>query len=530
MRSYYSHLSSTKSVGEDPLLTQKPIFRSSAIFPVLHNKDYSTKVLFMGYWLLKRNISEIGLLYTLRDSSGTVLLRKYIVIDSAKAFSVDLKTILVPAKDKTVVTDFKGSLELEIFSTRDLVFPYPAFVLTYYNENFSTAVHSVGRIYNDIEDLTANEEYKVRESGFDIYGSINLTSFLAFTNGPIENQNPLVNYIVINSDGKEYSGTFNLKKLSPYETVFLKFNEYINLFEMLGDKSGAIRIQHNFEGFFPRFVVGNFENKSKSISITHSFYDSSEVSDSKSFWNRKHENFNDCSILVPLFLMDDCYTQLVLYPVFSPSNFCISFDFYDDSGLKVGEVKDYAHIKSVDNEYKIMDFDLITRANKIDSMRIASVNIVCNWENKDKIPTRLKFGLNIGKKNKEVKLPCNICFSPQLGNPNILTKKGTFHWAPFINIGHSEVVITNSSPVKDYQMEAHVKALFHRELDGSLLERKFSMSPFGIRRISLAEDEEISSFLHGRPGWISATSENPNIYGWYFDFHDNGSVAADHFF
>ncbi|MGB8101427.1 MAG: hypothetical protein WCE96_07090, partial [Nitrososphaeraceae archaeon] len=94
----------------------------------MHTKDYSTKILFMGYWLLKRQISEIGLLYTLRASDGDILSRKYLMINTVKAFSIDLNEFRDELKSKMNVDDFRGSLELEIFSTKDLVFPYPAFV------------------------------------------------------------------------------------------------------------------------------------------------------------------------------------------------------------------------------------------------------------------------------------------------------------------------------------------------------------------------------------------------------------------
>ena len=46
---------------------------------------------------------------------------------------------------------------------------------------------------------------KVREAGFDIYGKPRFTSFIAFTNGPKKNYRPLLNFKVINSDGKEFS-------------------------------------------------------------------------------------------------------------------------------------------------------------------------------------------------------------------------------------------------------------------------------------------------------------------------------------
>lgn len=55
MKSFYQHLKSVKSVGEDINPNYRPVFKSSAIFQVLHNEHYSKRILFMGYWLLKSN-------------------------------------------------------------------------------------------------------------------------------------------------------------------------------------------------------------------------------------------------------------------------------------------------------------------------------------------------------------------------------------------------------------------------------------------------------------------------------------------
>jgi hypothetical protein len=30
--------------------------------------------------------------------------------------------------------------------------------------------------------------------------------------------------------------------------------------------------------------------------------------------------------------------------------------------------------------------------------------------------------------------------------------------------------------------------------------------------------------------WVTINSDNPNIQGFYFNFHKSGSVAGDHFF
>ena len=77
MKSYFQHLKSTQEFGETHISIKKPILRSSGVFPVIHNQNYSTSIHFLGYWLLKRQIPEVTLTITLREQSGKILLRKY---------------------------------------------------------------------------------------------------------------------------------------------------------------------------------------------------------------------------------------------------------------------------------------------------------------------------------------------------------------------------------------------------------------------------------------------------------------------
>ena len=147
MKSYSQHLKSTQEFGETHSTIKKPILRSSGIFPVIQNQHYSSSIHFLGYWLLKRNIPEITLGITLRNADGTTLLQKTEIIDVAKAFSVNLSSLLSEI-DFDIKNNFLGSIEIEFHSTKDLVFPYPALVLEYHNEKFNTCVHTLGRIYN----------------------------------------------------------------------------------------------------------------------------------------------------------------------------------------------------------------------------------------------------------------------------------------------------------------------------------------------------------------------------------------------
>ncbi|SFC75553.1 hypothetical protein [Spirosoma endophyticum] len=531
MRSYQSHLQVTQSAGEALVANRKPVLRSSAIFPVLHTDVYSSKVIFMGYWLLKRNIKEVGLLYTLRNAAGTLLSRKYMLLDSAKAWSVQMSEYadLLPEVGESADA-FTGSLELEVFSTQDLVFPYPAFVLVYYNENASSVVHTVGRIYNDIEDLQQNNEYQVSESGFDIYGRDGLSPFLSFTNGPLPTEHPKVTYEIVDTYQKATSGTFDLAPLKPYETVFLYLKEHLDLKTLLGDEPGMIRFGHNFTGFFPRFLVGNLDRTAESVSITHSYYDSSSVADTRAYWPRQDERFLDSSTSIPLYLTDSFFTKLVVYPIFSPSDFTLSFRFFDADGKLLGETPDAYPFRSSASQYVQLDLGEVAKQAGVPSEMAKTAQLIAHWTDASRIPTRLKFGLNVGQIDKPSSLPSNICFAPQVGNPKILDKPGTFRWAPFVNVGHSEIVLTNSAPLKVYDRLANVILSFYRESDQTVIERTCVVPPNGLYTIRLSDDDELRQFFGDDSGWLTARADNPFLNGYYFDFHPNGAVAADHLF
>ncbi|GAB3993547.1 hypothetical protein GCM10028807_29030 [Spirosoma daeguense] len=530
MRSYQSHLQATQSAGETLAANRKPVLRSSAIFPVMHTNTFSSKVIFMGYWLLKRNIREVGLLYTLRNAGGTLLSRKYVLIDSAKAWSVQMSEFADLLNEADEPDDFTGSLELEVFSTQDLVFPYPAFVLVYFNDNASSVVHTVGRIYNDIEDLQQNNEYQVSESGFDIYGRDGLSPFLSFTNGPLPAENPTVTYEVVDANHCATSGTFTLATLKPYETVFLHLNEHIDLKKLLGDDPGMIRFGHNFSGFFPRFLVGNFDHKAQSVSITHSYYDSSGVADKRAYWPRQDERFVDSSTSIPLYLTNDFFTRLVVYPIFSPSDFTLSFRFFDADGTFLGEAPDAHHFRATDNQYVHIDLGELAAKSGVSTEDAKTAQLIAHWNDATRIPTRLKFGLNVGLHNRPSALPSNVCFAPQVGNPNVLNKPGTFKWAPFVNVGDSEIALTNSAPLHAYDRPANVALSFFREADNNVLERSCVVPPNGLFTIRISEDDELRQFLGYASGWVTAKADNPFLNGYYFDFHTSGSIAADHLF
>jgi len=524
MKTYEEHIKSIQQVGEELDVNYKPVFRSSAIFPVLQNEHFSSQVLFLGYWLLKRKIKEIGLVITLRSEEGKIVKRQNLTIDCVKAFSIKLSHLL---ENDTVA--FQGSIELEVFSARDMVFPYPAFVVTYYNEHFSTAVHTTGRVYNDIEDFAHNNDIRVAESGFDIYADDNLSPFIAFVNGPVEVKEHIFDCIITNSAGAEKKASFSINEIKKYQTCIIRLDDHIeNLGAFLNGEAGAIKIHHQFTSFFPRFVAGNFQKSPNLVSITHTYYDCSAADSAGHYWTRDQGDHHQSSTMIPLMLEEDYYTNIALYPIFSPSAYYISFEFYDAAGVHLHTLNQYRYVQSINKEYCLLKFkEIVAPFDWKD--QAASTRIIINWEG-DKIPTRLKLGLNIGKANQGAQLSCNICFAPIIGNPKIDQKKGTFKWSPILNKGNSIVYFLNAPTHKHFYKDATVDLKIYRERDDEYIARTIELIPFQQEKIELDKDVELQNFLGGESGWIVANANNPYVNGWYFDVGTSGLVAGDHSF
>ena len=524
MKSYYSHLQSTLEFGEKKLITKKPILRSSGVFPVIHNQNFSTSIHFLGYWLLKRQIPEVTLTITLRDEYGKTLLRKIEIINEPKVFSINLDSIL---KEIQLYEDFLGSIEIEFNTTRDMVFPFPALVLEYYNKFFNTCVHTLGRIYNDFEDLQQNDEFKVPETGFDIHETNDLHSFLSFVNGPISNDDGIIEYEVTNSDSEKLNGKFHLGKMNQFETKFIEFGKIIpELSNFLKNNFGSISIKHNFEGFYPRFLVGTKQNSFPSVSFTHSYYDCSSCTTETDFWNRTIDTHYDSSVYIPIFTKNNEYTNLIIYPNFSPSNFSVSLQLFDKSGNKVQELPKFLDVKSNESKLHKIDFNKIIES--FDQYHeITSAYVVSHFAT-EKIPARIKFGLDVGISDSQSKLPCNICFNSKMGNPLIENKPGSFHWAPLLPNRNSIITLGNFSTLKNYDRSAKIEMIFYRKEDLSTISKTFTLGPNCETRIS-SVDDDIKNFLKSE-GWVTIKADNPYIQGFYFNFNSSGSVAGDHVF
>lgn len=528
MRSYYAHLET--AAGPKPIgLTPRPVFRSSAIFPVLQRPGISSRILFMGYWILKRHIQQISAIVTLRSEEGTVLNRTILTITEAKAYRIELSEQLEICNLSTEAS-FTGSMEVEFFSNVNLVFPYPAVVINYYGPNFCSVVHTAQRVYNDFEDMRNNSQTRVPESGFNIYADENREPFIGLINGPLAVPNSTVSMQFFNLEGDSISHEVHLGDIKPYQTEILYPAQLVDIKSFLKGKVGAGKLQFQVNWIFPRLVVGNIQHSPPAMTITHTYYDCTAAQTDSDYWLPSQPKWYPASLMIPLNIQNGAFTNIYFYPIYPPSSFAIDIEIYDNSGKLIGSKKEALRIKSPINELKGIEIKKLCDELKIPPQKNAAARINARTIGDARFPARVKLAVDIGNQSQS-HMPCNICTNLHPFNPALDTKPSTFRWFPILaDQPNASVWVMNSSPEVNFQKTATLKLTFFRDSDTETLNREVVLQPHGFLLIRLNEDEELKKFFGGKIGWCTVVSTNPYATSYYLADNPSGVVGGDHGF
>ena len=518
MKNYKEHLRSISTIKK---LNEKrsKVLRASAIFPCFTNKDLDTRILFLGYWMLKKNLPYIKFSYKLRDKMGKILKEKTQILTETKSYSISIKQLLL----NTLKDNFFGSIELEFFSKNDLIFPFPACVISLDYKQGSSFVHTVGRVYNNSEDEKNNSKFKVPEAGFDILPNKNFYPFISFVNGKRKLLNQKLQVKIINFKNQSFTKLINLKNIKPYETKFISLMDS-NQKQFLEGQKGTAIIKHNLSGFYPRFLSGNCNDTQNKFSITHSYYDTKQIKEFSI--NEDKKKFHDATLTVPIF-KNKFLTEISLYPIYCSTKFDIGIEFFSPEGKKI-----YSKNKFI--RFKRNDVNFINLNNQIKNTHLKKIKekyclAKINFSGKP-FPSRLKFGLNIKAKNNPNALASNVCFNAQLVNKNNLSKKTRFCWTPLLNKKNSSFIIYNTSFLKKTFRPAKIMMNVWREQDKKSISKKLKLNDNGSYFFDLNKNKKIKNFLKNRSGWVTFKSDNPFIQGYYLESSKQGNVGADHFF
>lgn len=527
MRSYYEHLESAMGASKTPV-PPHPTLRSSAIFPVFNLPGISTRILFMGYWILKRNIKEILAVVNLRSEKGNLLGRQTFTITEPKTFRIELGDQLLNAGLSHDIS-FVGSLEIEFFSTVNLVFPFPAVVVNYYGPQFSTAVHTAQRIYNDFDDLKRNSQTQVPESGFNIYADEEREPFIGLINGAESVEEGFIAMEFFNSENQSMQCELQLGKLLPYETRILYPAREFNLKEFLKGKVGAGKVRFKVNWIFPRLLVGNIQQNLPALTVTHTYYDTTHAKGDSDYWRPTEPGWYPASLMVPAVIHDSHFTNIYLYPIYSPSSFTIDVEFYSSEGRLLGRKERVLTMQAPFQELRRIELKSLAQELGIEPSQNLAARLIAQSLGESRIPARIKIGLDIGESPKH--MPCNICTNLQPFNPALEAKPRAFRWGPVLSDqSEASIWIMNSSPHLEYTRPSEVEITFHREQDNKTLLRKFTLPPHGFRTLYPNEDPELSEFFQGKIGWFTSTTTNPYTSTFYFAENSSGLVGGDHGF
>lgn len=531
MRSYYEHLETAMGLPEaTPVkpVPPKPTLRSSAIFPMVRLPGITSRVLFMGYWILKRNIREIVAVVTLRSEKGQLLSRTQFPITEAKTYRVELNDFLSLA-GYPLEKEFLGSLEIEFFSTVHLVFPYPAVVVNYYGPAFSSVVHTAQRVYNDFEDLSRNSQTAVPEAGFNIYADSQREPFIGLINGPEAIAKSPLEIEFFNSEGKTLKHTFDLRSLAPYELRWIYPARDVDLKNFLAGKVGTAKARFSVKWIFPRLVVGNIDHQLHALAITHTYYDTSAARSDSDYWAASQPGWHPASLMVPVSLVDGHFTNVYFYPIYSPASFAIDLEIFDEEGKLLGSKPSALVVQAPFSGHQQIDMKKICASLGIVPKAYLAARLNARPLENSRLPARLKLGLDIGK--EPTNFPCNICTNLLPFNPALDAKPRAFRWSPLLaDQAFAELWVMNSSPHVDYKRSSDVTLTFFRESDAETLTRTFTLPPNGFQVILPHDDPELQAFLGKNIGWMTATTTNPYTSTYYFAENASGVVGGDHGF
>jgi hypothetical protein len=505
--------------GDFTNLKYNPTFKSSAIFFVIIDKFINTKISFLNYWKIKNFNQDVSCQMTLRNQSGDKVLRKFFKI-IANTYQISLNNIL----DKKIIKNgFKGSIEIEIHSSSDLKYSFPAIDAIYETLDGISLVHSNQRIFENFQDIKNNESINKTQTGFDIYLDDEKESFITAINGPVLVNNKELNIDFFNFKGDKLREKIKYKKINPYQSFFIELKNFKKLKKFLNNQRGFCKFNLPTENIFNRILAGTISRNKKKITTTHSYYD---CSDSKDYIQTKNINKKEYQCYLPFNLIEGLDLEIVIYPIFSRTNINIALETYDSDFKRRTIKSDLIKIKKNFKDPKIINLSKIINQKNIKNYNnVYCLNIVSN---NNKLPSRLTFGFNY-KKNS---MGSNISESMIVNHGKDIKGRG-FYWGPAFCSKKIKTIIALSSVSKNKDEVMNEPKLIKMNLYGHkklILSKKFYIKSPQALNLDIKKFLKSKKISNNEALWFTLETDEKNIICKHLHLSKNGHVSADHSF
>lgn len=499
----------------------EPTFKASSIFPIMCGSGMSATISFMNYWKYKNEINHISCVATVRDAHGETIKRFYFQVEQ------DVHSLKFPEMINDLLDEsgeFIGSCEIEIFAIEDLKFPYPAVSVFYETTKGVAAVHTASRVFHSIGDMDHRLMSDIDESGFDIHADDDQTPFFCFTNGSRPVPDAKILFTAFNAAGEERVLELPTESLGAYQTRFVFPEEHEELKTFLQGKVGFCKVRYESFGIFPRLMCGNMAHDRSQMTLTHSYYDTSEREEY--FESDQSGTVRNAYLAIPLLLMDKADVDLSFYPIFSPGEIRLRASVFDGDGKLLGEESDLGRVISPGTQMVNLNIrEMMSRLEiPIEKSSLLSIE---GYSTDGKLPTRINFGVNF---HAPLKPGTNINTSMQHAE-QFKGPKRTYRWLPAYlrrDLKNYALVTALGKHVdEEYNAEVHVQLYTE---SGMVHTEEMTVRSQTSEKIQIEELLEKANYSarEGEIIWLALETDSPYMNATYLMVSDRGYIGGDH--
>tara|TARA_B110000444_G_scaffold100129_1_gene94798 strand:+ start:270 stop:1757 length:1488 start_codon:yes stop_codon:yes gene_type:complete len=234
--------------------------RASAVFPIhFMFKENDLLLSWLNYWSIKNKLDSDLIVVNLRLYNNDGELVKLAQTSLQK--SNNLVSIREYIKDDI----FKGMVEIEIISSSNLKFSFPAITGFYKSGSLYSCVHSAGRIRGSDEVQTA---VKTEETNWSCKFAEGITPFFHYVNGT-SSEDVCLLVTLYRSNGESVDTREVRELFNPFASKIYYVDQLFN--NVSFEEDMFVGVKCNNDKVFRRMVVGNYHKKNYHLEVAHSF-------------------------------------------------------------------------------------------------------------------------------------------------------------------------------------------------------------------------------------------------------------------
>lgn len=455
--------------------------RSSAVFYFIKNDDFSTTISFLNYWFIRRELN-VTVIISLRCMEGRLIERNKVCFDNGMVYNYTPESHIA-----------EGSIEVEVFSTENLVIPYAAIMAVYQSKNSVSMVHSYARIYSSHEIEEKRVITKGRESCWTIRDNDDgVSSFCVFHNGSIKQKAQTCNILITDCENSTYEYNINIPEMAAFSSCKIVLKDYIeDLSKITKNKTANVSVSFELGNAFTRMLVANININTKELQVTHS-----------NFNYREHETdfieAKDTSAYMHLFNLSEMSGKVIVYPDMAEGKYRLK-DGKNEINFSSGKRIEYIP----ESDVQIFDSE------------------------SEKLPTRIVTAISGGEQGR---LP----FECSLGVVHEKRPPKRMWWGVVGNqIGlKSRIFLTANDRVygegfEDYSIYLRI----YSSKNKTHLEKVCFFNDFKADGLDINEIfEDLSNFLVNDFGYYTLYSEYPGFFVYSSLENQNSSITIEHGF